>query len=333
MSRPRISVIIPVYNAEPYLRRCLDSVQGQTYENLEILLVNDGSTDGSRAVCDEYAARDSRIRVLHKENGGVSSARNAGLAAAAGEWIGWVDSDDWIEPDMFAYLLAGALESGADVAVCSRSEEYKSRSTVQGWSEKKLLDTEQALSLLLEDGDMKSYLWDKLWKRELFRQIVFPEGRAFEDVAVLHRLFARAERIVCLPGVKYHYGHHADSLFGSATLKNRMDYYLAAEERYADLLESWPQFREQLEGQCVCAAKSIWSCYLGNSREEREKYRPAIRKIAENCRRWKKSALESVSAGPMGRAVICLTPYDSGWAFALAWLCGQLYKAKHGRML
>ena len=105
MSEPKISVIVPVYKVEPYLRKCLDSIVGQTYQNLEIILVDDGSPDGCGAICDEYAAQDKRVRVIHKANGGVSSARNAGLTAATGEWIGWVDSDDWIEPDMYERML------------------------------------------------------------------------------------------------------------------------------------------------------------------------------------------------------------------------------------
>ena len=99
---PKISVIVPVYKVEPYLRKCLDSIINQTYRNLQIILVDDGSPDNCGAICDEYASKDSRIEVIHEENGGVSAARNAGLKLAAGDYIGWVDSDDWIEPDMYA---------------------------------------------------------------------------------------------------------------------------------------------------------------------------------------------------------------------------------------
>ena len=105
MQTPKISVIVPVYKVEPYLRKCLDSIVGQTYQNLEIILVDDGSPDKCGEICDEYARRDERIQVIHQENGGVSAARNAGLKKVTGEWIGWIDPDDWAEPDMFEYLL------------------------------------------------------------------------------------------------------------------------------------------------------------------------------------------------------------------------------------
>ena len=114
MDGSKISVIVPVYEVEPYLRKCLDSVVNQTYQNLEIILVDDGSPDKCPAICDEYAARDERIQVIHKENGGVASARNAGLERVTGDYIGWVDSDDWIETDMFEYLLENAEKFGAE---------------------------------------------------------------------------------------------------------------------------------------------------------------------------------------------------------------------------
>ena len=114
----KISVIVPVYKVEPYLRRCVDSILAQTHKNLEVILVDDGSPDGCPAICDEYAAKDSRVKVIHKENGGVSSARNAGLDTATGDYIGFVDSDDWIEPDMYEDLLGALKETEADFSMC-----------------------------------------------------------------------------------------------------------------------------------------------------------------------------------------------------------------------
>ena len=117
MCNAKISVIIPVYNREKSLKKCLDSVMGQTYKNLEIILVDDGSKDSSGVICDEYAAGDSRIKVIHQQNAGVAAARNAGLAMATGDYIGWVDSDDWIEPDMYECMLDNAQKYEADIVV------------------------------------------------------------------------------------------------------------------------------------------------------------------------------------------------------------------------
>ena len=118
-SQPKISVIVPVYKVEKFLDRCVESIVGQTYENLEIILVDDGSPDNCPSMCDKWAEKDSRIKVIHKENGGVSSARNAALDAATGDFIGFVDSDDWIEPDMYESLMMRIDETGKDIAVCS----------------------------------------------------------------------------------------------------------------------------------------------------------------------------------------------------------------------
>ena len=157
MSSPKISIIVPIYRVEPYLPRCLDSIVGQTYRHLEIILIDDGSPDGCGAICDDYAARDGRIRVIHQPNQGVSAARNAGLDAATGEWIGWVDGDDWIELDMYEYLLEGVLGAGADIAVCGRWEEYRGRRVFRGWEKEISLDTEQALrALLAKNGTLRS---------------------------------------------------------------------------------------------------------------------------------------------------------------------------------
>ncbi len=127
-----ISVIVPVYNVEAYLDRCMHSVLNQTYQNLEILLIDDGSTDGSPALCDAYATRDRRIKVLHKPNGGLSDARNAGLALAQGAYIGYVDSDDWIEPDMYASLHRACVDNHAQLAVCRYFQEYQDRTEAGG---------------------------------------------------------------------------------------------------------------------------------------------------------------------------------------------------------
>ena len=146
----------------------MDSIINQTYRNLQIILVDDGSPDNCGAICDEYASKDSRIEVIHQENGGVSAARNAGLKLAAGDYIGWVDSDDWIEPDMYAYMLENMQKYEADIAVCSRLECFKERKRFKGWHQIVLLDMEQALERLLQSDEMNNLLWDKLWRKDLF---------------------------------------------------------------------------------------------------------------------------------------------------------------------
>ena len=333
MKQTKISVIVPVYNTRQYLRQCLDSIIGQDYQSLDIILVDDGSTDGSGAICDEYAARDRRIRVIHQPNSGVSAARNHGLEIADGEWIGWVDSDDWIRPEMYGYLLEYAERYDADIAVCSRHEFCNSYSNFYGWEQDLLLDTEQALELLLKNKEMQNFLWDKLWKRELFDSISFPEGQTFEDIAVMHRLFLAAERIVCLPEAMYYYRQRSGSIVDNQSLENRINHYRAAKLRMDEMYGQWPQFHHLLEAQCVASSVMIWCGYYANSKVEREQYQTELKEIADFAGSHYRSALLHMKLGMAGRIVLRLLPYPTWWAFRLSFVISLLYKYRHGRSL
>ena len=326
-------MIVPIYKVEPYLRKCLDSIVNQTYRNLEIILVDDGSPDNCGKICDNYAKEDSRIKVIHQKNKGVSSARNIGLAIATGEWIGWVDPDDWIELDMYEYMLERVQKAGADIAVCGRYEHCQDFELTRCWKKEGILNTEEALSKLLENAQMQNFLWDKLWRRTLFTGVLFPEGRTFEDIAVMHRLFGRAANILCLSEPKYHYLQRPESIVGDISLKNRINHYIAARERYDEMKDHWPQFLPQLEGQCAASAINIWCSYLKNRKEDRVYYREKIEEISCFSKKCYRAALRNMELGPTGKITVCLTSHTSWWAFALAWLCGWVYKQKHGREL
>ncbi len=332
-SEPKISIIVPVYKVEPYIRKCLDSIVGQTYRNLQIILVDDGSPDNCGKICDEYAAKDSRIEVIHQENGGLSAARNAGLRLATGDYIGFVDSDDWIELDMYEYLLENALKYQAGIAVCGRIERHVDKEVVRGFSEIEVLDRELALKYLLQNDLLQNYAWDKLYKRELFQDIWFPAGKTFEDVAVMHKLFIKAERVVCLPEAKYNYLLRFNSILDNISLGNRINYYLASRKRYDEMAADWPQFADLLSAQCALSAISLWGVYYANPVAERQRFKEQMNEIADFCRVHYRKALQYMNLGITGRAVLRLTPYARWWAFALADLFSRLYKLKHGRRL
>lgn len=208
-----ISVIVPAYNVEKYIRKCLDSVCGQTYRNLEIIVVDDGSADGTGAICDEFAARDGRVRVLHLENCGVGAARNRGFDCATGELIGFVDSDDWAEPDMFETLCNVLVDNDVDISICSYFRERKSGTKPQSDDGKVFsLTSKQALSELITDKTYKNYLWNKLFRRSLFDGIRFPENTHYEDVAVVYRLFAKAQAFKCVNRPLYHHVYRTGSI-------------------------------------------------------------------------------------------------------------------------
>lgn len=325
-----ISVIVPIYNVEPYLRKCLDSIVAQTYSGLEIILVDDGSPDNCGAICDEYAVQDSRIKVIHKPNGGVSSARNAGLDAATGDWIGWVDPDDWAELDMFSYLLENALKYKADIAVCGHYELTQGRSIFSGWEAPCVLDREQAMeTLLIADDPLQNFCWDKLWRRELWEGIRFPGVTIFEDIRVVYQLFERVGRIVCLPEAKYYYLKRQGSISADLNLRNGLDFYLTMLARYEEMRENWPQLEKLLLSLCAGnATMDLWLRYCSSPKEERDALLPRIEAFSAAYVRNRQVLRTYMEPGIFGRAMLRLVPYPVGWSFALTRFMGLAYSLK-----
>lgn len=214
---PKVSVIVPVYNAEKYLQECVESVLHQTLSDLELILVDDGSTDGSPALCDQYAAQDTRVQVIHKQNGGVSTARNAGLDAATGDYIAFVDSDDWIDADMYEKMLAKAEEYACDVVMCDCVKEYPDHSAEyshairSGYYSREQLRTEYYPHLLImENVEYPPSIsnWTLLWKSSLNTENMRyePGIRFSEDLLFGARLLYRADSFYYLAGEDmYHY--------------------------------------------------------------------------------------------------------------------------------
>ncbi len=207
MGNLRISIIVPVYNIEEYLPRCIESILCQTHTNLQLVLVDDGSRDSSGAICDEYAKKDSRIVVLHKENGGSSSARNAGIELADGEYLGFVDSDDYIEPGMYEKMVAVIEESGCNIVQVARDEKDEQGNklpdicampeTVVTYSSEEFLR-----ELLMHKGDCS--FCTKLLKKELFADNRFPQGALNEDFHLLVKMLKQGQQVVSLPYCGYH---------------------------------------------------------------------------------------------------------------------------------
>lgn len=214
MEQKKISVIVPAYNTLDYLERCVDSICGQIYGNLEIILVDDGSTDGTGELCDKLARRDFRIRVYHKENGGASSARNLGLRNAVGDYVGFVDSDDYIDADVYKAMVELAAKEDFQVVQISRDERDEDGNKLPDVcippKEIRFCDSETFMKeLLLHQGDCS--FCTKLIKRELFNKRKFPEGELNEDFKLLTELLAQIEGIAILPEQGYHVVCRSDS--------------------------------------------------------------------------------------------------------------------------
>ncbi len=203
-----VSVIVAVYNIEEYLPRCVDSILAQTYRNLEIILVDDGSKDQSGSICDSYAEKDRRIKVIHKKNGGLSDARNAGMNAATGEYIGFVDGDDWIEPDMYRAMYFACEKEKAQAAVCRYKQITKSGIIDGSAGNSVSLSRDEALEIYV-CGDERyliyNSVWSKLFARDLVEGMRFPVGKNSEDIMFTTRAFCRMERLVYLDEAYYNY--------------------------------------------------------------------------------------------------------------------------------
>lgn len=210
---PTISVIVPVYNVERYLDRCIDSLLAQSITDLEILLINDGSKDGSGALCDAWSSRDSRIRAVHKPNGGLSSARNEGLRHATGRYVMFIDSDDVIHPDMCKHLLAGLQQYDAQMAACEPAHTFEDQQppyTVKNdWQ---VLSRTDAIRKLWYQRGFFPSACTKLYCRELFADNLFCEGLLFEDVDIMHRLLWQTDKVVYTTSALYGYMHRGNSI-------------------------------------------------------------------------------------------------------------------------
>lgn len=207
-----ISIIVPVYNVEQFLARCIDSIRAQTYRNIEILLIDDGSTDNSGRVCDEYAKQDGRIKVYHKPNGGVSSARNYGLDRATGKYIGFVDSDDFIAPDMYEYLIQLIKDTNAEIAACGIADYYSDDKIVSSdGSLFRVANTIETARMLLE-SETPMYVVNKLFLRKAFDGIRFRENKIYEDAYIILDLAKAISLSVITDQCKYFYRRRTSSL-------------------------------------------------------------------------------------------------------------------------
>lgn len=224
MNRPLISVIVPIYNVEKYLDRCVESIANQTYKHLEIILVDDGSPDNCSQMCDEWAEKDNRIKVVHKENGGLSDARNAGLKIATGEIVSFIDSDDWIELDMFEKMLNRMQEDNSDVVSCGVKWVEEDGTLIRDvTSEDEILDTTAAMKELLNDIKLKQHVWNKIYKYDLIKDVPFEKGKYHEDVFWSYQIVGRAKRISVITDSFYNYVQRSNSIMGEGFSAKRLD--------------------------------------------------------------------------------------------------------------
>lgn len=233
MVNPAISIIVPIYKVEQYLSRCIDSILNQTFQDFELILVNDGSPDNCGQVCETYAIKDKRIKVIHKENGGLSDARNAGLDICSGEYIGFIDSDDFIHPRMYERLYSVLQKSEALIAQCDFqyfSDIEEILMTVET-SEFEVYDYKEAIAGIIDNHLLVVNVWNKLYHKSLFENIRFPKGKIHEDEYVTYKLFYYAKKIARLEEKLYFYYNNSNGIMRNLNIDHKMHLIQAIEER------------------------------------------------------------------------------------------------------
>lgn len=238
-----ISVIVPIYKAEKYLNRCIESIVKQTYDCLEIILVDDGSTDTSPQICDNWGKKDDRIKVVHQKNGGVSSARNSGLNIASGKYIVQVDSDDYIASNMIEVLYKALIEKNADLVICGylKGKNVDYSFALEKEVETTVINAETALNRIYDSGaSALQYVapWGKLYKKELFEEIRYPEGKIFEDIYITHQILCRCHRIAVVQNQLTYYYQHSDSIMNKKYHVGKLDYLDACKNRISFFKEN-----------------------------------------------------------------------------------------------
>ena len=241
-----ISIIVPVYNTEKYLEKCICSIISQTYKNIEIIIVNDGSTDNSKRICEKYEKKDNRIKLINKENGGQGSAKNIGIDYATGNYIGFVDSDDYIDEDMYETLYNLCVKNDADISMVAFNKviDGKVMKTMDFGGETIVFDKFNAMKELLLDREIKSYNWNKLYKKELFEGIEFSEKLKYEDIDINVKLFEKINKFTYKKIPKYYYVQRNNSIVNCKSYDNLKDYVTVTKQRYEYLYNKYEEIEK-----------------------------------------------------------------------------------------
>ena len=239
---PLISIIVPVYNVEKYLKKCIDSIINQTYKNLEILLIDDGSEDASGLICDHYAKVDKRIIVIHKKNGGLSDARNVGIKRARGKYLSFIDSDDNVDIDLIEYLYFLIKKYNAKMSICTHYVVFDGKKKIKSLGNKKegVFDARTCIRKLCYHDNVDTSAWAKLYDAEIFKDIEYPLGKLFEDIGTTYKTFIKSKTIAYGFNPKYYYHVRINSIVTSKFSVKKLDLLEMTDKMGEDVLKLYP---------------------------------------------------------------------------------------------
>lgn len=294
MDKPLVSVIIPVYNVSAYLPKCLDSVTAQTYRNLEIILVDDGSTDGSGEICEEYAERDGRIIVIHKENGGPSDTRNAGIERMTGSYVAFVDSDDCIDVKFIEILLMTALKYhvqlviGAYKKFMDEFQVIETKNTVFDSQPVHQYSAREAMLNMLYRRELPMYSHGKLYDKNLFQTVRFPKGRLYEDVAVTWETVKQVDRLIYIDTPLYYYRQRKGSIVNASFYTGKMDQAYMAKNIMDEVADDAERYQAAVSKYFFCLA-DLYAQIDSKHGEERRFLKSELKKYARTVQKNKEN--------------------------------------------
>lgn len=329
---PLISMIIPVFNSEKYIEKCLQSLTtSMCAADAEVILIDDGSTDGSGSICDEYSRNKNLVRVIRTENRGLSEARNRGISEARGEWIAFLDSDDWIEECYISVLSEAVKTYKSEIIAFGYYEEYYNKSI-----EKQLcqdVESEICAGDFVQKGNYTNAVWNKIYRASLFSDVKFPSGQNYEDVTVSFQLLEKCNSITCLPNLLIHYRRRKGSIVTSYRMRDLMDCWTANYQRFTEYGEKNEGYMYETTKGCIVAAASIW-CWTGKGRQKPEELKYLSQYKAIQC--WADQNKNRVLKGhyaPMHKATILMLRSNNWILLKLLYSVNVMYRFARRKVL
>lgn len=299
---PKISVILPVYNVEKYLEECVKTIIGQTYQNLEIILVDDGSLDRCPTLCDEFAKLDERIRVLHKKNGGLSDARNAGTQIATGEYITFVDSDDLVTETYVEYLYNLIKKYGCDMSLCTHTVVFETGKTIScGDNTDELLDAKKCLLRMLYHDVIDTSAWAKMYRTDMAKKILYPKGKLFEDIGTTYRFFLSSGKIACGYKSQYFYIQRKNSIVSGKFNPHKLELLEMTDKMAEDVEKVYPDLAQAVLRRRVYARFSTLNQMLDVDGYDKER-----NDIISFIKVHKQEIMSNKNAPERDKAALCI---------------------------
>lgn len=286
LEKPIVSVVVPIYEVAEYLERCIESIVKQSYTNLEVILVDDGAPDECAIICDDWAVKDNRITVIHQMNGGLSNARNHGMISLSGEYVGFIDSDDYVSEDFFEILLNTALKHNSDIVECSVAKFYESGGFEGIKDDSSVIDYSavDGLSALIDENPFHQHVWNKLYKAEVVHGINFEVGKLNEDEFWTYQVFGRAKQVSRINKTLYYYFQRESSIMGQSYSLRRLDGLEGRWQRHLYIKKNYPSLTLQSKinffGSCIFSYQCILKFLNG---QDRRKGIAIVRKYKKNC--------------------------------------------------